>query len=134
MYCTVLYCTVLYCTVPGLHELDVLQPQVEADILPPLVVEAEHLDEEGKLVRVEGVVLVPLADHALVDLHLMMIMIMMIINYDDDHHQALVDLHLGLLMAAVWELELVVLCDGAVLAVGHRPVQVLDRHNGKYLK
>ena len=133
MYCTVLYCTVLYCTVPGLHELDVLQSQVEADILPPLVVEAEHLDEEGKLVRVEGVVLVPLADHALVDLHLMMIMIMMIINYDDDH-QALVDLHLGLLVAAVWELELVVLCDGAVLAVGHRPVQVLDRHNGKYLK
>ena len=53
---------------------------------------------------------------------------MMIINYDD-HHQALVDLHLGLLVAAVWELELVVLCDGAVLAVCHRPVQVLDRHN-----
>ena len=59
---------------PGLHELYVLDPQVEANILHVPMHQGKHLDKERKLIRIKRVVLIPRAHHTLKDLFLQTIL------------------------------------------------------------
>ena len=89
-------------TESGLHELNILQPQIQSNVSSSFVNEGKHFYEEWKLIRIKGVVLIPRTDHALVNFLL------------------------SLWIISIWKLKLIILSDPTIFAVSHCSIQILD--------
>ena len=92
---------------PGLHELYVLDPKVETNILHVPMHQGKHFDKKWKLIRIKRVVLIPRAHHTLKNLFLQFFL--------KKRSVFRIVPDLWSLMTSVWKLEFVVLGHSAEL-------------------